>query len=84
MLTVTAQANFDVVLGAYSACPEGPGEDGPDVLSNLLVCSDGPERLDEEEIVIPVESGGSYWAVVDGYRAGDFGNFTLTATLSED
>lgn len=74
-LTVSAAADFDVVLSVYTACQSGE-------LDHLVACADSPVAAAPEEVTLDTDQNGVFLVVVDGYGATSYGSYTLTFTLT--
>lgn len=68
-------ATFDVALGARSPCSTS-GD------TNKITCANKTTELGNEHIAFPVESGKTYFVVVDGAKSTDFGKFELDFAIA--
>jgi cysteine-rich repeat protein len=67
-------ATFDVTLGARNPC----GTSGD---TGKITCANKTSELGNEHIAFPVESGKTYFIVVDGVKTTDFGKFDLDVAI---
>jgi hypothetical protein len=65
-------AEFDAVLSLRSACEDA---------ASMTECADATIGVGGETLRFEPESGVTYFVVIDGFRRGSAGAYTLTATL---
>lgn len=69
-------ATFNVALGARTSCPVSTAATSP------LVCSNKSSGKGGESIVFAVSKGQTYWLIVDGAGASDYGTYTMNVKLN--
>lgn len=69
-------SSFNVSLGVRNTCT-------PSMSTPPLTCSNATSGTGGEEVVLAVSAGTTYYVIVDGPTATDFGSFTMNLSLKE-
>lgn len=69
-------SSFNVSLGVRNSCTPG-------MTTPPLTCSNASSGTGGEEVVLAVTEGVTYYVIVDGPTATDFGSFTMNLSLKE-